>query len=270
MVDVSLFTIPINMLLPEPHASLLNGILYGIPLSSNTVFYSEIKTVGLLHIVVLSGTNITLLSSLIGSILASTGKRVSILLNILIIILFILLVGIKAPILRSGFMAVFTLVSIYYGKRALPLYSLLLSALCISVIWPQWLTSISFQLSYAATLGIILFYKNSTSTDKLTGIGEEFKMYIKNDVRLSISAQIFASPLILLYFNQVSLVSPLANLLISWAIAPLMVFGFITSLLGMIHPSLAFLPASICYGILSYFIFIIHILSQAPYASIYF
>src|SRR3989338_7261226 len=112
MPTPSIFTSVINSYLPEPHASLLNGILFGVSLKASNSFYHQLKITGLLHIVVLSGMNITLLSAITAQITSYFGKWVSTLLTILIVIIFIIFVGPKAPIIRAGIMGILTLVSI--------------------------------------------------------------------------------------------------------------------------------------------------------------
>lgn len=165
MPDPSVFTSVINSYLPEPHASLLNGILFGVNLKAGKVFYEQLKIVGLLHLVVLSGMNITILASITAGLTQFLGKRISILITILMIILFIVFVGAKAPIIRAGFMGILTLVAIIYGRKNLALYSLFLSLIFIAIFWPKWLTTISLQLSYGATLGIILFGQTTSKNE---------------------------------------------------------------------------------------------------------
>lgn len=261
--DPSIFTDVINSYLPEPQAALLNGILFGINLSKRGIFYQELKMVGLLHLVVLSGINITLLGALIGSITKRLSKKVSILITILIIILFIIFVGPQAPIIRAGFMGVLTLVSVIYGRKTVALYLLLLSALFIGLFWPEWLGTISFQLSYGATLGIILF--GQVKIKRSENLIDEFKQDVYKDFKTSIAAQIFTAPIIFYYFKQISLIAPLANLLVSFTIPPLMIFGFATAILGKIHPLLGWPTAIICYGLLSYITFIVEFLAKLPY-----
>lgn len=253
MPDPSIFTRIINSYLPEPHASLLNGILFGVNLKTGQIFYEELKIVGLLHIVVLSGMNITILASITGALTKFLGKQVSILITILTIILFIIFVGPQAPIIRAGFTGCLTLVAILYGRKNYALYALFLSLIFIAVFWPQWLTTVSLQLSYAATLGIIFFgsYKG--------------KNIIMKDFKPSIAAQTFTVPVIFIYFKQISLIAPLSNLLISWVIYPLMIFGFLTAILGKLHHILGLLPSYICYGLLSYMIFVIKTLAHMPF-----
>ncbi len=157
MPGPEIFTSVIDGYLPEPHASLLNGILFGINLKTSRVFYDQLKTVGLLHLVVLSGINITLLASVIGQITNFLGKQASILLTILVVILFIIFVGPKAPIIRAGFMGIFTLVSLLFGKKAYLFWGLFLSLIFILIFWPDWIKTVSLQLSYGACLGLALF-----------------------------------------------------------------------------------------------------------------
>lgn len=257
-----IFTDVINLYLPEPHSSLLNGILFGIDLKTTKDFYNQLKIVGLLHLVVLSGINITLLASIVSSITSFFSKQISILITILTIIFFVIFVGIQAPILRAAFMGILTLVAIQTGRKNYPLYTLFLSFIFILIIYPKWLKSISFQLSYAATLGIILF-GNSKITKTKNRI-KNFINQIKADFKTSIAAQIFTAPIIFIYFKQISLISPISNILVSFLIPYLMILGFLTAILGKINYYLGFPFAWISYLILSYIIWIINFLSKIP------
>ncbi len=263
MPTPSIFTSIINSYLPEPHASLLNGIIFGVNLKTTKAFYEQLKIVGLLHLVVLSGINITMLAAMVTSTTAFLGKFTSILITGIIIILFIVFVGPQAPIVRAGFMGILTLVAILYGRKKMVLYSLGLSALFIAIFWPRWLTSVSFQLSYGATLGIVLFgrVEEKKSKDWL----EKLRIDIWKDIKLSLAAQLFTTPIIFFYFKQVSLIAPLSNLLVSILIPPLMIIGFLTAILGKINFWLGLIPAYICHGLLSYMVFIIEVLSKLPF-----
>ncbi len=275
MISTDLFTSVINSYLPEPHASLLNGIIYGINLKTSPAFYNELKRVGLLHIVVLSGMNITIIGSIIGSITSFFSKRVSVLITILIIILFILFVHPQAPVIRAGIMGILTLVSIVFKRKALALYLLFLSGILslaliplINIWYPKWFQPLSFFLSYGATLGIILFGQTKNPPTKSSF--SQFFYGIKKEIKLSLSAQLFTTPLIFLYFKQASLISPVANILISPFIAPLMIFGFLASFLGKIHFVLGLFPGLVCYAVLTLMIFIIETLSKLPFIFIQF
>ena len=275
MPDPSTFTTVINSYLPEPHASLLNGILFGVSLKTSKVFYEQLKTAGLLHLVVLSGMNITLLAAMLLPLTRYFSKIVSIVIIILIIIIFVIFVHPQAPIVRAAFMGILTFVAIIYGRKTSALYLLFLSAIFIAIVSPRWLTTVSFQLSYAATLSLILF-----NTQKPFHISQDVKGWKRRWIELrhglyeefgtSVAAQILSAPVIFFYFKQVSLVSPLANVAVAWTVGPLMVFGFLTAFLGKIYYPLGLPFAGVCYVLLSYMVWMINLLSRLPYAMIKF
>jgi len=254
MPSPAIFTSVINSYLPEPHASLLNGIIFGINLKTSYDFYERIKMVGLLHIVVLSGINITLLAVVAGNLTQFLGKRLSILITILIVILFIFFVGPKAPIVRAGFMGILTFVGILTERKTYVFFSLILSLFFIFIFWPHWLKTVSLQLSYGATLGLILFGQTKSAN------------WLWKNFITSLAAQVFTAPTIFIYFKQLSLISPLSNVLVAEIIPALMVFGFLTAILGKINYYLGYLPAMICYGLLTYLVWIIETLSKLPFA----
>lgn len=254
MLTPSIFTNVINSYLPEPEASLLNGIIFGVNLRTTKEFYQQLKIVGLLHLVVLSGINISLLAAMVSSITKYFSKVISTLITILTIILFVIFVGPQAPIIRSAVMGILTHVAIITGRKNYTLYALFLSLIFILIFWPSWLKTVSLQLSYGATLGIVIFGQSQS------------KNYISRNLRLTLAAQVFTVPIIFLYFKQISLISPLANLLVAETIPPLMVLGFLTAFLGKIHYILGYIPSLLCYGILSYIVWIVETLAKIPFA----
>lgn len=249
----TIFTSVINSYLPDPHAALLNGIIFGIPLESSKIFYQQLQIVGLLHLVVLSGMNITILGSIIAIMTRNFPKKISLIFSLGGIVAFTLFVGPQPPIVRAAIMGSLGLIATLYGRKKTALISLLVSVVCIAIIKPGWITTISMQLSVGATLGIILF-----------GTGNPSDSSIVKDLRTSLSAQIFTAPLIFFYFKQISLISPFANLLVSPLVAPLMIFGFVTSILGKFFWLLGLPTAYICYGLLTYMIGVINVLSKMP------
>ena len=257
-IGPQIFTSVLNNYLPEPQSSLLNGILFGVDLKTSKELYQELKVVGLLHLVVLSGINITLLASFVAAFTGFFSKRMSLLITILTIIFFILFVGPKAPIIRAGVMGILTYVAIIKKRKNFVFYSLFLSIIFIAIFFPKWLTSVSLFLSYGATLGIILFGYSSSRNQ------------ISKELRVSLAAQIFTVPIIFIYFKQISLISPVSNLLVAPLIAPLMVFGFATAILGKVNYILGLIPAHICYGILTYLVWVVDTLSKLPFVFLQF
>lgn len=259
----------VNSYLPEPHAALLNGILLGLPLKSMPVFYTKLQTVGLLHIVVLSGMNITILCALITQLTGMFSKKVSILITIICVLGFVYFVSPQAPIVRAVLSSLLTSVAILFGKKTVPLIILLISALISLIFNPAWLTSISFQLTYAATLGLILFAKKQPYVEHANLLAKA-KNNILDEFRTSCAAQVFTAPIIFFVFSQFSVISPLANIAVAWTIGPIMVFGLLLVGLGSIHHALGVIPAWICYVILSYVVWVVEMLSRIPFALMQF
>lgn len=264
----TIFSSVINSYLPEPHAALLNGIIFGIPLKSSKVFYQQLQIVGLLHLVVLSGMNITILAHIIDFLVSGFAKKARLIITIGCIIGFTLFAGPQPPIVRAAIMGSLAYVAILYGRKSTALVSLLIAVLIIAIIKPDWITTISFQLSTGATLGIILFGKRKQKQTN-TKLGQIISC-IKGELQTTLAASFFTVPIIFIYFRQISFIAPLANIMVSFLIPPLMIFGFATSVLGKIGWLLGLPTAYICYGLLSYMIFIINILSKIPFAFIQF
>ncbi len=266
-VSPHIFTNVINLYLPEPEASLLNGIIFGVPLKTSKIFYNELRSVGLLHLVVLSGSNIAILADFVALLTLRFGRYISTMITILTIIIFVIFVGPQAPIVRAAVMAVLTLTAVVFGRETLALYSLFLSGLIIGIFWPHWIKTLSFQLSFGATLGLILFVNKLRARPVKNKGNNPLKNifnYITDELSTTISAQIFTAPLIFIYFKQISLISPIANIAVAWTVVPLMIFGFLSSILGKIYYPLGIIPAWISYGILKYFVIIVHLLSKVP------
>lgn len=259
MPGPEIFTSVINNYLPEPQASLLNGMIFGVELKTTREFINELKNVGLIHIVVLSGMNISLIAAIMSLITSRFSKLISSLITILTVILFIIFVGAKAPIIRAGIMGTLTLVAFIFQRKAVAIYSLLFAGIITVIFFPKWLSSISFQLSYAATLGILLFAKSKPQSSSFS---KEF--------RISLSAQVFTVPIIFFYFRQISLIAPLSNMLVAPLVGPIMIFGLLTAFLGKLHYSLGLIPAFISYGLLSWLVFVVKTLAKIPFASINF
>jgi len=255
MPDPSTYASIINSLLPEPNASLANGMLLGIPIEKSYAFYGEIKRSGLLHLVVLSGTNITILGAITGSFLQFLPKRLAIIANLCLIAMFVLFVGTQAPILRAAIMAGCTNLAIFFERKSLSLYSLLISLIVMLALVPEMIATLSFQLSFAASLGIILF-----------GITNSQASALWKELKPSLAASAFTAPLIFMTFGEISFIAPLSNILVAWAVGPIMVVCFITILSALVHPALALLPAWILQALTTYVVLIIEICSSVPFS----
>src|SRR3990170_8333770 len=151
----------INSLLPEPHASLLNGILFGVRSTMPKSLYNALITTGTLHIIALSGMNITILVNLMARITLFMGRKVSILLTTCLIVIFVLFVGASPTIVRAAIMGSLSLLSVYFGRLNYGLLTLFIAAGIMILFNSSLVNNLSFQLSFFATFGIILVARNT-------------------------------------------------------------------------------------------------------------
>lgn len=264
MVDFSVSGLSsiINQLIPEPHAGLMVGLLFGTKASLSQDFYAALIASGTLHIIALSGMNVSIIMNMIAKSLQwFVGRWWASLLSVMGIIWFVWFVGPSATIVRAAIMGCLSLVAILFGRQYWAIFGWVLAVGIMLVIHISWLFDISFQLSTLATLGIILFGK--TNEDR-RGILNA----IKENLHLTFAAQVFTIPLILFSFHRISLVSPLANLAIGWVISPLTILGWATAVFGWVWLPLGQVIAWIDWVLLEYMIRVIWAVSIVPGASL--
>lgn len=249
--------IGIDQTLHEPYASLLKGLVYGIPIQVDPHLKTSIVRSGLAHLVVLSGTNVTLLASLSEKIFFFLGRKTGTLLQFLFLGTFTVMVGIQPPLIRALLMFLCTTVCYMSGRPSYASWNLFISLLCIAFIWPQWLGSISLHLSVVATIGIIIAPRIKASLP--------FRLPWWIDILFeSWIVFIITTPITFFYFRTISLISPVSTALVSWIIVPLMVSGLFMSLTYHLLPIVA-LPVSSCvFAGLEYLLLIIQTAGNIP------
>lgn len=266
---VNPFISVVNSTLPEPQASLLNGILFGVKTHMPRSLYESLVTTGVLHIIALSGMNISILTNLIARVTLVFGRRKSSIISIIAVIAFILFVGPTPSVVRAGIMAVLSLIAVYFGRQNWGLLSLLLAGGIMLIFDLSLVKNISFQLSFLATLGLVLAQRNPERQIKKGPLRKSFSIF-KANFKLTLNAQIFTLPVILYNFHRLSLIAPLANIAIEWVIQPIMVLGFILCIVGWIWLPLGTIFAWIEWVLLTYLITVVDVLSKIPLASITF
>lgn len=247
----------LNQLLPEPQAGLLAGILFGTKATLSKELYDSLVRSGTLHIVALSGMNITILTGLVNtSLLWLVSRRVASLLTIVLIIGFVWFVGPGASIVRAAIMGSISLLAIIFGRQYWALLTWAFAVLVMLLFNIQWISDIGFQLSVLATLGIILFGRKQETN------------VLKNDLRITLAAQVFTIPVILWYFHRISLVSPLSNVLIGFIIAPITALGLATVVAGWLWLPVGQILAWFAWVLLSYILIIVDLTAKIPGASL--
>ncbi|MEF3691911.1 MAG: ComEC/Rec2 family competence protein [Candidatus Moraniibacteriota bacterium] len=242
----------IDQAIPQPEASLANGILFGGNRLSEEKQDVFSKT-GMTHIVAVSGYNVTIIAQylmLLGIWLGFWRKQ-AFYFAFLGIIIFVAMIGFPSSAVRAGVMGLLILWAIKNGRLANADNALILAGgimLLINPLLLRW--DIGFQLSFLATLGLIKmgpFWENFLmGKPKLLGLVEI--------VLMTVSAQIFVLPILIYNFKLLSLVSLLANLAVLPIIPFAMLLSFLTALGGLILPFLGQIFGYSAYFLLKYII----------------
>ena len=256
----------IEAVVPEPHVALMGGLLLGTKHSLGKELLDAFRRVGVIHIVVLSGYNITIIASalmwLLGKFLR---KRWSIFFGALTILLFVIMVGASATAVRAGAMALLALLARATGRTSDVTRALILTGFLMLLQNPHILAfDPSFELSFLATLGLI--YVSPVVERRLGFVPKHWGL--KEIAIATISTQIFVLPFLLYQTGQFSIVSLPANLLILAFIPATMLFGFLTGIVGFISTILSMPFAFISYALLTYELKIVELFASLPFASV--
>ncbi|TFH41354.1 MAG: DUF4131 domain-containing protein [Lysobacterales bacterium] len=229
----------INRILPYPEAALLSGILLGAYHALPEKVTDSFNATGTSHIIVISGFNITILAIVLLRVSNQwLIRRQAVWLSIAGIVFYTLLLGSDAAVVRAAIMVCTILFAVLVGRASDALTSLALAALLMTAWNPLTLWDVSFQLSAGATLGLVLFasslYQYAHHTMAGSGLSGSALPLIKDTLIATLAAQVFTLPLILYYFRRLSLVMPVANILILPVQPPLMGSGAIALLAGCV------------------------------------
>lgn len=263
---------------PRDTSAFIRALILGdtADVYKDTALNSALTSTGTSHIISVSGMNVAFLLGFMSLFIKN--KRLLAFFGIPVIILFISVVGLQPPVTRAGIMQLFVLLAPLFKRESDAVTSLSASLFLILLCNPFSAGSAGLQLSFSATLGILLFTEkiyhaldSSLQTKKLY----QYRLlraslrFIFANFATTIGALIFSVPLIALHFGTVSLIAPLSNLLILWAVTLAFCGGIAAILLGSI-----FVPAGTAFAFLvalpvRYIIVTIECLSRAPLALVY-
>ena len=206
----------LNALLPEPEAALAGGILLGVRASIAPEVNEAFARAGLTHVVAISGWNIAIVAALASAatrplIRLRGGRHTAVLVAGAAVVAYVLLAGASPSVVRAGLMAGGLVLARLGGSRAHAISALLLAVLLMLIAAPPVLWDVGFQLSALATAGLIWF---AAPLEAWLG---RWPALVREPVALTLAAQLTTLPVILLNFERLSLVAPIANV----AVVPL-------------------------------------------------
>lgn len=221
----------LNALVPEPEAALASGILLGIRTSIAPEVNDAFARAGLTHVVAISGWNIAIVAAMASAATRPLtrlwgGRYAAIAVAGVMVGGYVLLTGASPSVVRAALMAGGLVIARVGGSRAHALSALLLAALVMLIAAPPVLWDVGFQLSALATAGLIWF---AAPLEARLG---RWPALVREPVALTLAAQLTTLQVILLNFERVSLVAPLANVAVVPLVPLVMLCSAVAAVVG--------------------------------------
>lgn len=258
------FVAGIHTALSEPHGTLGLGFLVGGRSQLPDDLQNQLALTGLTHIVAVSGFNLTILVRATRRLLAKRSKYLSTLAALGLVAVFIAITGNSPSIARAAVVSVIAIAAWYYGRPLKPVMLLLLAAVATAMYRPTYLWSdIGWSLSFLAFAGVLLLAPAVETKLKISKKSPQWLLILIE----TLSAQALTLPLIVHTFGQVSLIAPIANLMVLPLIPLTMLLVLIAGLAGVVMPAVVGWLAWPAQQLLQVIILVVQKLGSLPVAS---
>ena len=261
--------------LPEPEAALAQGILLGRRASLPDDLRQDLNATNTSHLVAVSGYNVTLVAGLfIGGLAWLIGRRPAAWLALLAIIAYAALVGAQPSVQRAAIMGGMYVVAIALGRQSGALQGLALAGAGMTAFDPLLMKDISFQLSFASTLGLVLFAPGLRARLEATlargSSDRELAGPLRGVIELlavTVAAIAFTLPITAVNFQRISLIAIPANLLTVPAFPVIMISAALTAIGGMIAAPIGTFLGWITWFPVAYLVHVVRLLADLPFAA---
>jgi len=256
----------INKSLPEQQAGLLNGMLIGYRKGLSKEVQEAFSDSGLTHIMAVSGANVAFIVFPLVFVLRKLRikQRTSNFLIIGVLIVFVYITGLEPSVVRAVIMAITVLTGQIIRRDADVFSSISFAAILMLIYNPYTLFNIGFQLSFAATLSLVMFYRSIRNMIKMKFIPG----FVADTLAATLSAQAGVLPLSLLYFNKISLISIISNLVVVPVLELITILGSIMAVLGQLSIALSQMVGYVNCTFLTFVLYVTKISAGLPYAVV--
>ena len=262
----------IDHLFPAPENEFLSGILLGVDSGMSPALSEAFQATGTAHIIAISGFNMAILSALFMGMFGKVFSRWwAAFAAVLALAGYTLLAGAGASVVRAAIMCALAISAAQLGRSSGGFNALLLSAGVMCFFDPNLPWDVSFQLTFAATLGLMLYagplqgwFAEWAARRLPGGLAEHLVGPVGEYLLCTLAAQLTTLPLIVWHFGRLSLISLLANPLALPPQAPLMVLGALSVFSGLIWEPLGRLFALFTWPLAAYTTRLVEWLGQVP------
>ncbi|TRT80203.1 MAG: DUF4131 domain-containing protein [Microcystis aeruginosa Ma_AC_P_19900807_S299] len=219
-----------------------------------------IKT-GLAHILAASGFHVAILLGFVLTITRNLSPKQQFIIALTVLIIYGTLTGLQPSVLRAILMGIGALIGLLYNRQVNSLGSLLLAATILLLWQPLWIWDLGFQLSFLATLGLII------TVPLLKNKIDYFPNLIAEPIAISLAATLWTMPLLMFTFNSIALYNIPINIITTPLVTLISLGGVFTAFLGLIYPPLGSISASILYYPLELLLQITTFFSLLPFST---
>lgn len=256
--------------LPEREAGLLTGLLIGNTDNLSSGDTLSLRIAGLSHLVAVSGLHV---GFLVAFCYLLFGRRWGTYCSIPLILLFVPIAGASPSVIRAAIMYLIAAAAFITRKEANTLNSLFAALAILLIQNPYAIASLSLQLSFAATLGLVLFAgKMQTKLlrpfHSLPQIPRKILVFFAGALSCTVCATIFTTPILLSAFGYVSILSVLSNLLVVGVTAICFIGGFLLCLASAVFPVAVPALAALTQPPLHYILLVSERISSIPFGLV--
>lgn len=227
--------------LDRSDAGLLLGLTIGDESLIDDVVREDFRQTGLSHLTAVSGANVAIVLGAVILLLRGfhLSRRTQIVAGLGVVCFFAVLTRWEPSVLRASVMAAVVLAAFFFGRQSNPVHGLFLAFIGLTAADPYLFWSPGFQLSVAATAGILFI------TPKLLHMLHRLPRFVAEALAVGLGAQLAVAPLVAFHFGRISFSAIPANLAAFPLVAPVTVLGMLGGALGTFAPA----PARVLYEI---------------------
>lgn len=257
----------IEKLLPKETSGLCLGMLIGETSGIEENMQEDFRDSNLSHILAVSGANVSYIIVSITYIFNKMclRKRLSKIISIILLILFMLLTGCTSSVNRACIMAILMLIAELLCRKSDIYNNLAISALILLIINPYSLLDIGFQLSYMGTIGIVFLHDKIGSFIK---INNKIVKYFFEMIVVTTCANLAIIPIMMFHFNTISLTFYFSNIIVGPILGIVVIIGFIMFFISLIFTPISSLIAIVLNLMLKFIIKIAEITANMPFSKI--
>ncbi|OGC98157.1 hypothetical protein A2634_03350 [Candidatus Amesbacteria bacterium RIFCSPHIGHO2_01_FULL_48_32] len=254
--------------LGQDEGGLASGVLLGGDEAMSRELTGEFRSAGLSHITAASGYNVAVVAGwVMGWGWKIWGRRRSIPYVIFFIILYMVMAGLSAAVVRAGVMATLGFLGLVWGRKSGGWWMLGLTVWTMLVVNPDYLSDVGFLLSVAATVGVMGVTSLRNVEGSIGWLGSLGLTFVE-DLKVTLAAQIMTLPIIWHYFGNLSVVAPISNLVVLWAVPVVMQILGVAVLAGVIWAEAGQLVSFLAWPLLRYVVWVVETVAGWSWANI--